>query len=78
MEKSENFLENMVTRKNFNLPYDVELLADDIEHLCLLDDSQSFISSSFLEDRDYNNLINLMKGRRACTKLGTIAKIPTS
>lgn len=47
MEKSENFLENMVTRKNFNLPYDVELLADDIEHLCLLDDSQSLISSSY-------------------------------
>lgn len=31
----------MVTRKNLDLPYDQELLTDDIEHLCALDNNQA-------------------------------------
>lgn len=40
----------------------MKLLADDIEHLCLLDDSQNHISSPSLDDEKYNNIINLIEG----------------
>jgi hypothetical protein len=51
----------MATRKNIDLLYELKLLADDVEHLRLLDNNQSFISSPSLDDEEYSNLINTME-----------------
>ena len=51
----------MATRKNLDLPYELELLVDDIEHLRLVNDSQSFMSSPSLDEEEYANLINVME-----------------
>jgi hypothetical protein len=40
---------------------ELELLADDIEHLRLVNDSQSFTSSPSLDEEEYANLINAME-----------------
>ena len=66
IEQAEKLLENMATRKNLDLPYGLELLAYDIEHLHLLDDSQSFISSPCLDEEKYANLINACALLRIC------------
>jgi ABC-type lipoprotein export system ATPase subunit len=60
IEQAEKLVENMEIRKNLDLPYNLELLANDIKHLCLLDDSQSPIFSPSLDNKEYNNLINMM------------------
>lgn len=60
-QPAEKLLENMITRKNLDLSYDLEL-AHDIKYLRLLNNSQSPISLLSLDDENYNNIINLMEG----------------
>ena len=51
-------VEDMATRKNLDVSYNLSLVVDNIEVLCQINDSQSLISMYPLDDEDYLNLIN--------------------
>lgn len=53
IEQAAKLLENMVTRKNLDLPYDFELR--------MIDDSLSSTSSLSVAGAEDSNLINLME-----------------
>lgn len=61
IEQVEKLLKNMITIKNLNLPYELELLANDIAYLLLLVESQSLISSPSLCEEEYKNIINAVE-----------------
>jgi hypothetical protein len=54
-------LQDITTRKNLDVPYDLSLVADDIEVLRQIDDSQNPIFTPSLDDEEYLNLINQME-----------------
>ena len=58
VKKAEDLLEDITTRKNLNVLYDLSLVADNIEVLCQIDDSQNPISMLPLDDEEYLNFIN--------------------
>ena len=58
VKKAEDLLEDITTRKNLNVLYDLSLVANNIEVLCQIDDSQNPISTLPLDDEEYLNFIN--------------------
>ena len=50
----------MTSKKNLDVPYNLSLVADNIEVLRQIDDSQNPVSPP-LDDEEYLNLINQME-----------------